>query len=68
MINIKKLFFSFDEVLIVDHTDIGTYNFGTNGFTHWFLDVVPWIWWGNSEDDPTTIWDRANGLVRRTNK
>lgn len=60
--------FSFDEVLVEDPIDIGTYNFGTNVVTHWFLDVVPWIWWGNTADDTSTVWDRANGLVWGTNK
>ena len=59
----EEVIFSYDEVLIVNPVDVGTYNYGTNIFTHWELDVVPWLWWGNSEDDPTTFWDRANIFV-----
>ncbi len=41
--------------------DIGTYNYynpNTNPIKHAFVDVVPWIMWGNSEDDSTILLDR----------
>ena len=57
------MIFSFDEQLVIDPIDVGTYNFGTTDVDHWFWDIVPWIWWENTKDDPSNVWDRANGLV-----
>jgi len=51
-----------------DPLDMGTYNYGTDVVSHWYFDVVPWIWMGNTKDDPSTIWDRADGLVWGVNK
>ena len=55
--------------------DVGTYNFAPpvnnkfpdlvvfNQMHHFQEDVLPWIFWGNTPDDPTTIFDRLGSLL-----
>ena len=43
--------------LVDDPRDVGTYNFispNKDGLGHFIVDVVPWIWYGNSPNDTTT--------------
>ena len=52
--------------LITDPRDIGTYNYChpiTNPIGHFFADVLPWILWGNSEDDSTNIFERVGYMI-----
>ncbi|MBR3895162.1 MAG: RHS repeat-associated core domain-containing protein [Clostridia bacterium] len=51
--------------LVTDPRDIGTFNYfpsdhyGLIGIIgHGYFDVLPWVIYGNSEDDTTTIFDR----------
>ncbi|MCV2231780.1 DNRLRE domain-containing protein [Acholeplasma manati] len=47
--------------IVDDPRDIGTYNFIPNGVNkagHGFVDVLPWILWGNNSKDSSTIFDR----------
>lgn len=51
---------------VLDPRDIGTYNYynpETNGFMHAVVDVVPWVFWGNSEDDSTIVVERLFYMV-----
>ncbi|MGD9910490.1 MAG: RHS repeat-associated core domain-containing protein [Candidatus Izemoplasmatales bacterium] len=50
--------------MVTDPRDIGTYNYSPSGtffgsIGHMAVDVVPWVLWGNSEDDDTNIFERA---------
>jgi hypothetical protein len=47
---------------VTDPRDIGTYNYASptdNPIQHMFVDVIPWIRWGNSPDDTTTPFQRT---------
>jgi hypothetical protein len=59
----EEVIFSYEEELVDNPLDMGTYNFGPGWISHWYLDVVPWIWWGNSPEDSSIVWDRACSLV-----
>lgn len=53
-------------VLATDPVNMGTYNFvapnGILGYVgHGFADVLPYVIWGNTPDDPTTAWERVWG-------
>lgn len=52
--------------LIADVRDIGTYNFAPSGtlwgdIRHFFLDMLPWMVFGNADRDPGPLLD---GLIR----
>ena len=49
-----ELILNTDMQLGLDPLNMGTYNYGGNAWTHYWKDVVPWIKYGNSPDDPTT--------------
>ena len=52
--------------LVKDSRDVGTYNFCPSEQSvlgHAIKDVLPWILWGNDENDTTTRWQRVKGLV-----
>jgi len=58
--------------IVDDPRDVGTYNFvpsNKNGIIgkigHAAYDVIPWIVYGNSVDDTTTIFDRVGALMGR---
>ena len=55
-----------DGDLVTDPRDYGTYNFASptdNGAGHFVDDVLPWIFYGNSEDDSTTPEQRLKAFV-----
>jgi RHS repeat-associated protein len=41
-----------------DPINMGTLNRGESKVGHVFLDVIPYYFFGNTADDPTSIWDR----------
>lgn len=44
--------------------DMGTYNFASpkdNPVGHFFADVLPYWFWGNNENDKTSLWHRLFG-------
>jgi len=47
-------------ILVSDHTNRGTFNYGEGFWSHAGADVVPYIILGNSPDDKTNILDRLN--------
>lgn len=49
--------------IVTDPYNYGTYNFGTNWFSHFFKDVLPYWFWGNSSEDSRVghAWDRITG-------
>jgi hypothetical protein len=52
----KEAIYAFNGDMVLDSRDIGTYNFcpsGTLGgnIGHFFVDVLPWALFGNSDDD-----------------
>lgn len=52
--------------MITDPRDIGTYNYAhpdNDPIGHAILDVVPWIIWGNSEQDTTNIFQRVGYMI-----
>ena len=52
--------------LVTDARDVGTYNFISpidDKLGHAIKDVIPWILYGNTEDDSTKWWNRAGALV-----
>ena len=52
--------------MVLDSRDIGTYNFSPSG-TFWgsvghvFVDIVPWILFGNDDNDPGFV---VNEIIR----
>ena len=54
--------------------NMGTYDFvppgGINTFIHGVVDVIPWIMWGNSENDRTSIGERllsiGKGIINKS--
>lgn len=49
---------------ITDPVNQGTYNRADpnkDPIGHFFQDMIPYYVWGNSEDDPTTAWERITG-------
>ena len=58
----------FDEKgkIVLDSRDVGTYNFSPSGtiggsIGHFFADMLPWIIFGNDDDDPGLL---ANEIIR----
>ena len=47
-----------EDKLVTDPKVMGTYNFGSSELAHVAKDVIPYILWGNSPDDPTTPAER----------
>ena len=52
--------------VVLDSRDIGTYNFSPSGtfvgsIGHFFADMLPWIIFGNDDDDPGLL---ANEIIR----
>lgn len=58
---------------VIDPVNMATFNFATNVKTceskeyHFANDVAPWIIWGNSECDTTTVFERARAYVNFNN-
>lgn len=55
--------------LVMDERDYGTYNVvdpNKSEVGHGILDVAPWIIWGNTEGDDTTMVDRIYKMSNRT--
>jgi len=52
-----------DNHLVTDPRDVGTYNYASPDdiIGHLFLDIVPWILWGNSPEDSTDRLERLLG-------
>ncbi len=47
--------------LVTDPTNMGSYNYyyyKEHPFRHFFFDTAPWILWGNSEADTSTVGER----------
>jgi len=60
----EELIYDSSGNMVIDPRDIGTYNYSPSGtflgsIGHMAVDVVPWVLWGNSEDDDTIIFERA---------
>lgn len=52
--------------IVTDPVNQGTYNYQNAGdffdnIGHLLQDVIPYWLWGNSPDDPTSLWDRLTG-------
>ena len=43
---------------VMDANVMGTLNYGSNVWTHFWRDVVPYYRYGNSPQDTTTAWQR----------
>ena len=54
--------FHADGSVVTDPANMATYNYSSpNKFFvigHVIADVIPYYIWGNSEDDPATLWER----------
>jgi len=51
---------------VTDVRDIGTYNYVSpldDKLGHTMKDVIPWIFWGNAENDTTTRWSRVKSML-----
>jgi hypothetical protein len=47
----NELVFRYDGQIEQRPEYIGTFNFGIKGIQHFFKDMLPYYWWGNSPDD-----------------
>jgi len=54
--------------VVTDPANMATYNYSSpnegGGIGHVFADVLPYYLWGNSEDDPTTFWERLTASYK----
>ena len=53
----KEVIFDSAGNMVLDSRDIGTYNFSPSGTFwggagHFFADILPWLIFGNDDDDP----------------
>ena len=71
----REVVFDENGDIVLDPVNRGTYNFEdplSNPIGHFFEDVLPYYLWGNSEDDPTTFWERLTasykGEIPKTEK
>ena len=58
----EAVFHGLDGPLVTDPINLGTYNFAsplTDSRGHIILDVVPFIFWGNSAEDPRSFSERV---------
>lgn len=63
-----------DGMIVNTPENMGTYDFvppgGINTFIHGVVDVIPWIMWGNSENDRTSIGERllsiGKGIINKS--
>ncbi len=56
----SEMVFYPDGTIVIEPVNMGTYNYSSpdNWAGHFGDDVVPYWIWGNSPDDPTTLWER----------
>ncbi len=61
----REVIFDSDWNVVTDDKDIGTYNYASPDLrlAHGIVDVLPWIVYGNTPEDTTTIWDRIKGML-----
>ncbi|MGD9210902.1 MAG: RHS repeat-associated core domain-containing protein [Desulfobacteraceae bacterium] len=60
----SEVVFNREGRLVTDPVNRGTYNFAnpkTNPIGHFFTDMLPYYFWGNSPDDPTSFNHRIFG-------
>jgi len=53
--------------LVTDPVNMGSYNYShpsDEPFGHFVNDMLPWIMWGNSKDDPTSISERLSAYSK----
>ena len=52
-------------MLVTDPANLGTYNYiGVQApYGHGLVDVIPWIVWGNTPDDPTNSAERLGAVI-----
>ena len=63
-----------DGMIVNTPENMGTYDFvppgGINTFIYGVVDVIPWIMWGNSENDRTSIGERllsiGKGIINKS--
>ena len=63
-----------DGMIVNTPENMGTYDFvppgGSNTFIYGVVDVIPWIMWGNSENDRTSIGERllsiGKGIINKS--
>lgn len=63
-----ELVYDANDLLVTDSINMGTFNFFDPDrfpIAHIIFDVFPYILWGNSKTDPTTIYER---LAQKSNK
>ncbi len=61
-----EVIFDADGNVVTAPEDYGTYNFAdpeTDPIGHFYEDVLPWLMWGNSEDDSTDPQQRLRAFV-----
>ncbi len=63
-----ELIYDSNGKLVTDPVNMGTYNFANPSgilgcIEHAILDVAPYLIWGNSEKDPTDIFERTAGTL-----
>lgn len=54
----SEVVYSHQGTLITHHVNFGTFNFSTKTEEHYIMDVYPYLIWGNSEYDKTTLRER----------
>ena len=60
----EVVFYSDRKTINNTDEDMGTYNFASpkdNPVGHFFVDVLPYWFWGNNENDKTSLWHRLFG-------
>jgi hypothetical protein len=54
----SEVVYSHKGTLVTHHVNFGTFNFSTNTEEHYMMDVYPYLIWGNSPYDSTTLRER----------
>lgn len=53
--------------LVEDDENMGSYNYydqREHPYKHFFSDRLPWILWGNTKDDETTVIERGTAFIK----
>jgi TPR repeat protein len=62
----KEAVYDVNGLLVEDLANQGSYNYfsrRTQPLRHFVADTLPWIVWGNAEDDPTTVKERISAFL-----
>lgn len=65
----REVIYNYYGDIVSDSRDVGTYNFSPSGTTggtvgHIIIDVLPWVLFGNDDDDPGPLINELRGIFK----